>query len=234
MAQRPALQPHPGGQSWHTSHNSGFVANTAGDFHAAPNGQTIIHGSASANQQQQSLSEGDTSLQSTLPSVIDYLKEAQHTVSFLFDAQDWIDEEQEYVRRVFDTMSSSSAAQTKWINKMKHNIPNIYPRLFIYQFARVFFIVMEESECTRKLKELCDWHFKNCAGLGADQYTQDDEADRTRQKLIDFVRASNVYNEPEVVNTITALSKIDLVGVAAQRELVRENSKVILSKEHSL
>ncbi|KZP29904.1 hypothetical protein FIBSPDRAFT_1038608 [Athelia psychrophila] len=227
MAQRPALQPYTGGQTWNTSHNSGFVANAAGDFHAAPNGQTIIHGSPSVNPQQRSPSEVDPSLPSTLPSVIDYLKKAQHTVSFLFDAQDWIDEEQEYVRKVFNSMSSSSAAQTKWIKKMRYNIPNIYP------FARVLFVFKEESECTRKMNELCDWHFKNCAGLGADQYTQDDEADRTRQKLIDFVRASNVYNEPEVVNTITALSKIDLVGVAAQRELARENSKVILSKHYS-
>ncbi|KZP29906.1 hypothetical protein FIBSPDRAFT_926756 [Athelia psychrophila] len=95
----------------------------------------------------------------------------------------------------------------------------------------VLFIFKEESECARKINELCDWRFKNCAGLGADKYTQDGVADLIRQKLIDF---SNIYNEPEVVNTITALSKIDLVRVAAQRELARENSKhcEILSTRH--
>lgn len=39
------------------------------------------------------------------------------------------------------------------------------------------------------MKELCDWHFKNCAGMGADRYTQDGVADLTRDKLIAFVRA---------------------------------------------
>lgn len=39
------------------------------------------------------------------------------------------------------------------------------------------------------MKELCDWHFKNCAGMGADKYTQDAVADLTRDKLIDFVLA---------------------------------------------
>lgn len=36
MPQRPAPQTYPG-PTWNTNHNSGFVANTAGDFHSAPN-----------------------------------------------------------------------------------------------------------------------------------------------------------------------------------------------------
>lgn len=49
--------------------------------------------------------------------------------------------------------------------------------------------VMRTYILLRLIKELCDWHFKDCAGMGADKYTQDGVADLTRQKLMDFVRA---------------------------------------------
>lgn len=73
-------------------------------------------------------SQAATSLRSTLPSIEAYLKDDQHTVSFLFSAAEWIDQERRYIRKVLDCLiTTASSAQADLIDNLKYSSPNIYP-----------------------------------------------------------------------------------------------------------
>lgn len=220
-----------GAPMFYSAHN-GTNTNVKGDYFNSDRGiQNISRGSPTNNSPQEQQQPPQAMQPLSLQFIGEELQDSQHSVPFFRNAEKWLDDEHDYIRGILDRMLavvSNSEAHTTWIRRVLRNIPKVYPRLFVFQAARILFSGAHDTQRTRDLGKLYESHIKYLASLGNDAYARDDVADsigERLQKLETLPSLATRRIEPELDDTIARIWELDFVGVYAQRKLLRQESE---------
>ncbi|KAF7974068.1 hypothetical protein HWV62_13481 [Athelia sp. TMB] len=231
-AQTPTFSGAPMFYSAHNRNNT----NVKGDYFNSDRGtQNISRGSPADDtppeEPQQPLYALPAVQPLSLQSIGEELKDSQHGTPFFRNAEKWLDDEDQYIRGILERLLavvSNSDAHSTWVKKVRWNLPKVYPRLFVFQAARILFSGAQDKQRTVDLKTLYDSHIGRLARLVDSAYTQDDIADsigETLQKLETLPSLATGRVEPELDDTIAKIWELDFAGVYAQRKLLRQESE---------
>ncbi|KZP05753.1 hypothetical protein FIBSPDRAFT_926718 [Athelia psychrophila] len=221
--------------TFNSTNHSGINNNVNGDFHAGgislpvdrANNSGERLGGQEQNERRQQTSQspqpqGQHQAQLSLESVATLLTTFTHTALPILDPETWLEEEQEYVvdvvlKHMLD--GSSDATLQKWIRKVQRSPPQLYPRLFIFQSARIMFSgAMDRAS---NLKQLHDSHILYCVSVGNSAYTKFDTAAQIGEKLYKWAPTggeNSATDELDIEGTIGNLWAADLVGIYAQKK----------------
>ncbi|KZP29854.1 hypothetical protein FIBSPDRAFT_850999 [Athelia psychrophila] len=137
------------------------------------------------------------------------LREKHHPVSPLLDPAGWEHAEEQHTKNVVLLMAmtplASSPDQQACLSKIVHQLPKLYPRLFVYQLARSAFH-------NTRVPIFLDEYGDSAVCLAMEEKIRDDLLS-CQDLPLDW------KHQPEIVATIDAIVRIDNVGAAVQRML---------------
>ncbi|KAF7978153.1 hypothetical protein HWV62_1326 [Athelia sp. TMB] len=218
------------GTSFYSAHNRNNT-NVNGDYYEDEAAPAAIRRRSSPVERREAQQTIQDTQQISLHSIGEDLKSAHHSVRFFRDSGQWLFDEESYIQDILSKILrhfSASVADSKWIRKVGgSNISKLYPRLFIYQAARILFSGAQERQRASNLKKLYNSHIAVVKKSGDDIWGDYDIADSIGASLQKFASgplARDDSNDFDTDSTIEKIWELDFVAFHRRSKMHKQES----------